>query len=105
MHVIDGSSEQPEYEFDAVRLELEMFSPELAEKPYVVAFNKMDLPEACEKWVSFREKLRSCGVEPFCMSAVKSEGTHKVICTAHKLVQEVKKASKEGQDSRLSSHI
>lgn len=88
MHVVDGSSEQPEYEFDAVRLELEMFSPKLAEKPYVVAFNKMDLPEACENWISFREKLCSSSIEAFCMSAVKSEGTHEVICAAHRLVKE-----------------
>ena len=37
---------KPEFEFDAVRLELELFSPEIAEKPYVVAFNKRDLPDA-----------------------------------------------------------
>lgn len=105
MHVVDGSSEQPEYEFDAVRLELEMFSPELAEKPYIIAFNKMDLLEACENWQSFREKLHSCGIEPFCVSAVKSEGTHEVICAAHRLVQEVKEDSKGGQESMLNSPI
>ncbi|GFZ14030.1 GTP1/OBG family protein [Actinidia rufa] len=44
VHVVDGSSQQPEYEFDAVRLELELFSPEHAEKPYLVAYSKMDLP-------------------------------------------------------------
>ncbi|KAG0501119.1 hypothetical protein HPP92_001191 [Vanilla planifolia] len=59
VHVIDGSSEQPEYEFDAVRLELELFSPELSEKPYVVAYNKMDLLEAYEKWDSFKEYLQN----------------------------------------------
>lgn len=97
MHIVDGSSQQPEYEFDAVRLELDMFSPELAEKPFLVAFNKMDLPEAQENWISFREKLRSHGIEPFCMSAVKRDGTHEVIAAAYRLVQEVKEASKEGQ--------
>lgn len=96
VHVVDGSSPQPEYEFDAVRLELEMFSPELAEKPFLVAFNKMDLPEAQENWISFRDKLLSQGIEPFCMSAVKREGTHEVICAAHRLVQEVRESSREG---------
>ncbi|CAI9118756.1 OLC1v1020360C1 [Oldenlandia corymbosa var. corymbosa] len=96
VHVVDGSSPQPEYEFDAVRLELEMFSPELAEKPFLVAFNKMDLPEAQANWISFRDKLLSQGIEPFCMSAVKREGTHEVICAAHRLVQEVRDARREG---------
>ncbi|XP_012828007.1 PREDICTED: GTP-binding protein OBGC, chloroplastic [Erythranthe guttata] len=57
VHIVDGSSQQPEYEFDAIRLELELFSPELSEKPYIVAYNKMDLPEAAEKCV-----LDACGV-------------------------------------------
>ncbi|XP_057771995.1 GTP-binding protein OBGC, chloroplastic [Salvia miltiorrhiza] len=87
VHIVDGSSEQPEYEFDAVRLELEMFSPELAEKPYLVVYNKMDLPETSEKWPSFREALRSRGFEPFCMSAVTRNGTQEVTNAAYELVQ------------------
>lgn len=86
MHIVDGSSQQPEYEFDAVRLELEMFNPELAEKPFIVAYNKMDLSEAYEKWESFRETLQARGIEPFCMSAVTREGTNEVINSAYKLV-------------------
>ncbi|PKI46488.1 hypothetical protein CRG98_033131 [Punica granatum] len=86
VHVVDGSSEQPDFEFDAVRLELEMFSPELAEKPYIVAYNKMDLPEASERWPLFKEKLDSRGIRAFCMSAVKQEGTHQVISAAYELL-------------------
>lgn len=74
-----------------------MFNPELAEKPYLVAYNKMDLPEAYDNWTSFKEKLLARGIEPFCMSAVKREGTHEVICTAYRLVQKVKEANVEGE--------
>ncbi|KAL6517137.1 hypothetical protein OROHE_017843 [Orobanche hederae] len=87
VHIVDGSSQQPEYEFDAVRLELEMFSPELAEKPYIVAYNKMDLPEASENWPSFKEVLQARGIEPFCMSAVTRNGTQEVTNSAYELVQ------------------
>lgn len=97
MHIVDGSSEQPEYEFDAVRLELEMFSPELAEKPYIVAYNKMDLPEASEKWPSFKEALCARGIEPFCMSAVTRNGTQEVIKSAFDLVQKYKTNKEEGK--------
>ncbi|KAI5650699.1 hypothetical protein M9H77_36704 [Catharanthus roseus] len=106
VHIVDGSSQQPEYEFDAVRLELEMFNPELAEKPYLVAYNKMDLPEAYENWMSFKEKLLTRGIEPFCMSAVKSEGTHEVISAAHRLVQKVKEANVEvASDPMNLNHV
>lgn len=85
MHIVDGSSPQPNYEFDALRLELELFNPELSEKPYIVAYNKMDLPEAYEKWTSFKENLQARGIEPFCMSAIRREGTYEVTCAAYKL--------------------
>lgn len=91
VHIVDGSSQQPEYEYDAVRLELEMFSPEIAEKPYVVAYNKMDLPEAYEKWKSFQKYLDLSGIEPFCISAINREGTKELINAAFELVIEDKK--------------
>ncbi|KAK4759152.1 hypothetical protein SAY87_022283 [Trapa incisa] len=96
VHVVDGSSEQPELEFDAVRLELEMFSPEIAEKPFIVAYNKMDLPEAYERWPMFKQGLEARGIQTFCMSALKREGTHQVISTAYEILQK----SKEEWDSK-----
>lgn len=95
VHIVDGSGLQPELEFDAVRLELELFNPELAEKPYIVAYNKMDLPEAYERWPSFKEMLQARGIEPFCMSAVKREGTHEVICAAYELLRRSKREKQE----------
>lgn len=72
-----------------------MFSPELAEKPYIVAYNKMDLPEAYEKWESFQENLRSRGIEPFCISAINREGTRELISAAYELVRERIEDTKE----------
>ncbi|KAL0730155.1 hypothetical protein Bca4012_026248 [Brassica carinata] len=95
VHVVDGSAPQPELEFEAVRLELELFSPEIAEKPYVVAYNKMDLPDAYEKWPMFREALRARGIEPFCMSAVQRDGTHEVISSVYELLKKYREANAE----------
>lgn len=82
-----------------------MFSPELAEKPYLVAYNKMDLPDAYENWKSFKERLSSCGIEPFCMSAVNREGTQEVICAAYELVRKRKEATKGEGLTELSIFI
>lgn len=103
---MDGSAEQPEYEFDAVRLELELFSPALAEKPYIVLFNKIDLPEALEKWGSFEKKLQNQGIQPNCISALNRQGTHEVVCTAYELLQKERRHKKatEGLVS-LSLHM
>ncbi|KAK9933717.1 hypothetical protein M0R45_020897 [Rubus argutus] len=105
IHVVDGSGQQPEFEYDAVRLELELFSPEIAEKPYIVAFNKMDLPDAYEQWPSFKESLQSRGIEVFCMSAVKGEGTHEVISTAYQLLRKSKVTKEEFKDPVDLNHV
>ena len=65
-----------------------MFSPEIAEKPFIVAYNKMDLPDAYEKWESFRDYLRSRGIEPFCISAINRDGTRELITAAYELVRQ-----------------
>ncbi|XP_077218210.1 GTP1/OBG family protein [Tasmannia lanceolata] len=97
VHVVDGSAEQPEYEFDAVRLELDLFSPGLAEKPYIVAYNKTDLPEASDKWSLFEENLQARGIHPFCMSALNRQGTHDVVCAAYELLRKSLEANEEAE--------
>lgn len=47
-------------------------SPSLVDNPYVVVYNKMDFPEAYERWNVFREKLKAEGNEPYCISAIKT---------------------------------
>ncbi|KAF9589850.1 hypothetical protein IFM89_028785 [Coptis chinensis] len=95
VHVVDGSGDQPDFEFDAVRLELELFSPQISKKPFIVVYNKMDLPEASEKWTSFKENLQARGIEPFCMSAVNRQGTHEVVCAAYELLRKKSEMDKE----------
>jgi GTP-binding protein len=46
VHVVDASAEDPEADYRTVRHELVEYDPELAERPTLVALNKMDLPEA-----------------------------------------------------------
>ncbi|PKA62258.1 Developmentally regulated G-protein 2 [Apostasia shenzhenica] len=107
VHVVDGSSIQPEYEFDAVRLELEQFSPGLSEKPYIVAFNKMDLPEVYQKCDSFKKYLWNHGIEPVCISAMHRQGTHELVCAAYELLKKEKAKTKleEWADSGNLNHV
>ena len=53
----------------------------------------MDLPEAYERWPSFKEMLQTRGIETFCMSAVKREGTHEVACAAYELLRNRKESN------------
>jgi len=53
VHVVDGSSRDPEWDFGVIRDELKAHDPALLTKPMVVAFNKMDLPSAALAWPTF----------------------------------------------------
>ena len=48
MHVVDGSSPDPCGDYAAIRQELSLFSPGLAGKRQLVAYNKMDLPDSAD---------------------------------------------------------
>eukprot|EP00884_Botryococcus_braunii_P009916 jgi/Botrbrau1/18926/Bobra.177_2s0079.2 len=48
VHVIDGSSPDPIGDYAAVQNELLLFNPELSDKPQVIAYNKMDLPDSSD---------------------------------------------------------
>nr|CAD1833362.1 unnamed protein product [Ananas comosus var. bracteatus] len=100
VHVVDGSGQQPEYEFDAVRLELELFSPSLAEKPYIIVYNKMDLPEAYDRWDLFKEHLQSRGIQSYCISAMNRQGTHDVVCAAYEILRKEREEKKEVEEWR-----
>ena len=58
VHVVDGSSRDPEWDYDVIREELRAHDPALLEKPMLVAFNKIDLPAAAEAWPAFRKARR-----------------------------------------------
>ena len=56
------------------RRELAMHSARLAERPTIVAANKMDLPEARERWEAFAARLASQGRVVVPISAATGEG-------------------------------
>lgn len=62
IHVIDGTSPDPLGDYQAIQTELALFSPELSEKPQVVAYNKMDVPDSSDYWDEIREALLDRGV-------------------------------------------
>ena len=73
IHLLNGLSPDPIGDYHAINQELELFNPELADKPQVVAFNKMDLPEVRARWPEIRDKFAEMGIEAIPISAVTGE--------------------------------
>jgi GTPase len=74
VHVVDGSSRDPEWDYDVIREELRAHDPALLEKPMLVAFNKIDRPAAAEAWPAFARERAQEGIEPVRLSATTGEG-------------------------------
>jgi GTPase len=74
VHVVDGSSRDPEWDHGVIRDELEAHDPRLLDKPMLVAFNKMDVPSAAEAWPAFRQARGRAGVPVVAISASTGEG-------------------------------
>jgi GTPase len=74
LHLVDVSVDDPAAAYKIVRKELKAYSPALAEKPEIVAFNKIDLvdeAELAEKIAAFKRKLRKT---PMAISGATRQG-------------------------------
>ena len=74
VHVVDGSSRDPEWDYDVIREELRAHDPALLDKPKLVAFNKVDLPAAAESWPAFRRARKAEGTDAVAISAAYGDG-------------------------------
>lgn len=81
VHIVDVAGSEgrdPIEDFEKINLELERFNPELAERPQIVAANKIDLATD-EQRERFRAYIEEKGYEYFEMCAPIVEGTKDVI--------------------------
>jgi GTP-binding protein len=77
VHIVDvsgASGRTPAADLDAVRRELELFRPELAAKPQLVAANKMDAAPPEDEVAALRARARALGLPFFRISAVSGAG-------------------------------
>ena len=81
VHIVDVAGSEgrdPIEDFEKINLELERFNPELAERPQIVAANKIDLATD-EQRKAFKAYIEEKGYEYFEMCAPILEGTKEVI--------------------------
>jgi GTP-binding protein len=81
IHVLDGASydRDPWEDFQAINRELREYDERLAARPQVIAFNKMDLPEAQERWPELKAQAEAAGYPAFAISAAAHQGTDELM--------------------------
>ncbi len=78
VHIVDlgayGEGRSPLADYETINRELERYSPALAEKPQLVAANKLDLTHAREALPEFKKALAKRKVKVFEISSATREG-------------------------------
>lgn len=89
IHLLDGQAEDPLLDYAQINSELALFDPELAHKPQVVAFNKIDLPEVQERWPKIEAELKKRGVaQPLAVSGLAHKNLKEVLYRASQRLAE-----------------
>jgi GTP-binding protein len=98
IHLLDGMSEDPLLDFAQINSELALFDPDLANKPQIVALNKMDLTDVQARWPEIAAELKrrikgadsgvNIAAEPMNISAVAGTNVRKLLYKAAQLLKD-----------------
>ncbi len=97
IHMLDGASigRDPWQDFQAINQELREYDEHLATRPQIVVLNKMDLPEAQERWPALKAKAEAAGYPVFAISAVTHQGVDELVQYAAQRLQEMQREEAE----------
>lgn len=88
IHLLDGLAEDPLLDFSQINSELALFDPSLADKPQVVALNKIDLPDVQIRWPQIKHALERHGYKSYSCSAITGTNVKQILFQAAQLLAE-----------------
>ena len=89
IHLLDGSSMSPARNLTQVNAELGLFDSALAQKPQLVAVNKIDLPQVQARLAEIKAAFTSIGISPLFISAATGAGVPELMAETWKMLQSV----------------
>ncbi len=97
IHMLDGAAPErdPWQDFQAINSELRQYDKQLASRPQIVVLNKMDLPEAQERWPELKAKAEAAGYPAFAISAAAHQGTEELMQYASRRLLEIQQEEAE----------
>lgn len=79
LHLVDGTSLHLVDDIRALNKELELYKPIMAQKPQIVAVNKIDLPEVQNRLLEIKDLLKSEGIKAHFISGVNGQGVAELL--------------------------
>lgn len=103
IHLLDGGAPErdPWQDFETINHELRDYDERLAARPQIVVLNKMDLPEAQERWPALKAQAAEAGYPAFAISAVSHEGTDLLMQYAARRLLELRQEEMERTASEV----
>ncbi len=91
VHMLDAAAFERDImrDFEQINEELRLYSPTLAERPQLVALNKIDIPEARERAEEAAGRFRDMGYEVFLISAATGEGVDDLVAACAAKLREI----------------
>ena len=107
LHILDGAAYErdPWQDFQAINQELREYDEHLATLPQIVVLNKMDLPEAQERWPALKAKAEAAGYPAFAISAVAHQGTDELVQYTARRLQEIQQEEAERRAAQTISEM
>jgi GTPase len=97
IHMLDGASFERDswQDFEAINRELREYDEHLATRPQIIALNKIDLPEAQERWPALKAKAEAAGYPAFAISAVTHQGVDELLQFTARRLEEIQREEAE----------
>ena len=107
IHMLDGASleRDPWQDFQTINQELREYDERLATRPQIVVLNKMDLPEAQERWPALKAKAEAAGYPVFAISAAAHEGTAELMQYTVRRLHEIRQEEAERASSEINTDM
>ena len=97
IHLVDGTSETPVEDMIRVNNELNLYDPELARKPQIVAVNKIDLPGMKDRLDDIETEFGHAGVSVLFISAETGAGIQYLVDETRNLLEKSGKRIRAGK--------
>ena len=90
IHVVDASQPDPAHDIAVIDNELSSYEQSLGERPQIIAFNKMDVPEAAEREPEFRDLANGLGRPCLFISAAGRQSTKDLVKLAFEMLERIR---------------
>jgi GTP-binding protein len=105
LHLVDGSADDPITDFNQIQDELGQYDASLLEKTQLAVVNKLDVPEARERWPELEKQFAEMGFEALGISAVTREGVDTVVYRTAEILREARRTTPKAEEEEAQPVI